>query len=157
MGQPEQLPAQPSSPYLLVAGLRKLPEHLVQLGLLLLQVPVLLAQLLLQHRGPGDQQGRREALSSSHGRENPVTGQDQVAHTGCAFPDVRAECQSFFFWTRSIRVLLPKVPLAKELLLRSHSCPRAQRLPRDQSTNRSPTPICTSAGHSAATTKTHNN
>lgn len=63
MGQPEQLPVLPSSPYLLVAGLRKLPEHLIQLGLLLLQVPILLAQLLLQHRGPGNQQGRREAQS----------------------------------------------------------------------------------------------
>lgn len=58
LGQPGQLPGQPSPPYLLVAGLRKLPEHLIQLGLVLLQVPILLAQLLLQHRGAGDEQGR---------------------------------------------------------------------------------------------------
>lgn len=58
LGHPEQLPVQPSSPYLLVAGLGKLPEHFIQLGLVLLQVPILLAQLLLQHRDPGNQQGR---------------------------------------------------------------------------------------------------
>lgn len=156
LGQPGQLPVQPSSPYLLVAGLGKLPEHLIQLGLVLLQVPILLAQLLLQHREQGISRAGSGVQASSHGRGNGGSCQHQGTCTGCALPAVRAECQSYFL-TRSVRFLLPRVPLAKDSVLRPCRCPREHRFPRDQRTTRGANLICTSAGHSAATTKNHDN
>lgn len=130
---------QPSSPYLLVAGLGKLPEHLIQLGLVLLQVPILLAQLLLQHREQGISRAGSGVQASSHGRGNGGSCQHQGTCTGCALPAVRAECQSFFF-DKISQVFIAQSPLGQRFSAEAMQVSQRTQIPEGSEDNKGSQP-----------------